>query len=328
MGLFGNSKEIENVYANGHKVERVHANNKLIWESTIYVEKPTVSGAYTYNGSTQTAAIVGFDSTAMSISGTQAAIEAGSYNVYISLNKGYAWVDESTDSLTFTWSIGKKHISIPTLSSTWFAWVEGQAHSVFVNGIDTAFVSQAGDLSQTDTSSNIGTTHSVTWSLNNTTSCEWEDGSSNSKSASWGAYWSNGTSHYMNDIYNCGWNSGKLVSYGNTVNWGDGNTPYITVSGESSTGCVYVNDSSFTERGIHMAVRHETKTANIHLYLRKKSDVSKYLTYADSSATASVGTSYVELYGKNPANTSWVMSDFYCGISSMSTHYIQRIWHD
>lgn len=135
-------------------------------------------------------------------------------------------------------------------------------------------------------------------------------------------------SHYSNDLYNCGWNSGLLANYGNTVDWGSSAHPYIKITSESSTGCVYVKDSSLTGKGIHMTVALESGNSTVRLRLRKKADVSSYLTYSDSSAEKTVSTDYVELYGKNPLNSAWVMSDYYCGVSSMNTHRIQRIWYD
>lgn len=209
--LYGNAKEIEAVYANGKKIDRVYANGKLVWESTIYVSKPTLSGTYTFNGGAQSVTINGFDETSMAQSGTVTATDAGTYHVYIELKKGYAWADETTAQLDLTWSIAKKTVAVPTLSTTSFSWVEGTSHTVSVSGFDATYISQSGDLSQTDSSSNIGTNHTVTWSLKNTTSCTWTDGSNSSKTATWSAKWVNGTSHYAKDLYNSGWHNGSLA---------------------------------------------------------------------------------------------------------------------
>lgn len=211
MSLYVNKTKMENVYFKGSKIDRVFANGTLVYESTIYVAKPSVSGSYTYNMSTQSAVITGYNAAAMTISGTQSATEAGTYHVYFTLNKGYAWADGSTTKLDFTWSIAKRQINIPSLSSTWFAWVEGNSHNVVVNNLDTNYVNQSGTLSQTDSSSNIDKTYTVSWSLKNATSCVWTDNTNNTKSATWKVAWSNGTSHYSNDLYNCGWNSGNLT---------------------------------------------------------------------------------------------------------------------
>lgn len=211
MALYVNNKEIENVYFKGTKIERVFVNSKMVYEATIYVDKPTVTGAYTYNTAAQAPAISGYSTEAMTISGTQSATEAGTYHVYFTLNKGYAWKDGTTNVLDFTWTIDKRSIAIPTLSATSFTWLEGNTHTVTVSGIDTTYASQTGNLSQTDSSSNIGKANTVTWALKNTASCAWSDGTTGNKTASWKATWANGTSHYKTDLYNSGWDSGKLT---------------------------------------------------------------------------------------------------------------------
>ena len=266
MGLFGNSKEIENVYANGKKIDRVFANGKLIWESTIYVEKPTVAGAYTYNTAAQSAVITGYDEAAMTISGTLSATEAGTYHVYFTLNKGYAWKDESTAQLDCTWTIAKKAVSVPKLSATSFSWVEGNTHSVVVSGIDTTYISQSGNLSQTDTASNLNVANTVTWSLKNTKSVTWTDGTTGDKSASWKAVWTNGTSHYKNDLYNRGWNSGHVVvqpDTGNTLEeTGNALLATLGTSSHSNHSWCLLNNYVGTEQVVGRTFHAIVKTAN------------------------------------------------------------------
>jgi hypothetical protein len=257
MGLFGNSKEIENVYVNGKKIDRVFANGKLIWESTIYVEKPTVTGAYTYNTAAQSAVITGYNEAVMTISGTRSATEAGTYHVYFTLNKGYAWKDGSTAQLDYTWAIAKKSVSVPKLSATSFSWVEGATHSVVVSGIDTTYISQSGNLSQTDTASNLNVANTVTWSLKNTKSVTWTDGTTGDKSESWKAIWVNGTSHYKTDLYNCGWNSGYLAKYreADIVQFNADHIYLKASSGGSSVYCRLLDTSDSLEQGktLHIA---------------------------------------------------------------------------
>lgn len=217
MALFIEQKEIENVYLNGMQLDHIYVNGVMVYESTIYVDKPTISGTYTYNGSVQSVAISGYDEEAMTIGGAYEAAEAGTYTVTFTPKKGYAWADETTAPVSCTWTIAKRTVSIPTLSATWFAWVEGNTHSVIVNGIDTNYIEQSGDLTQTDTESNIGASHTITWTLKNSASCEWTDGTNGKKTATWSTAWSNGTSHYKNDIYNLGWNGGVAAGLTSTA---------------------------------------------------------------------------------------------------------------
>jgi hypothetical protein len=333
MGLFGNSKEIENVYANGKKIDRVFANSKLIWESTIYVEKPTVTGEYTYNTAAQSAVITGYDEAAMTISGTLSATEAGTYHVYFTLNKGYAWKDESTAQLDYTWTIAKKSVSVPKLSATSFSWVEGATHSVVVSGIDTTYISQSGNLSQTDTASNLNVANTVTWSLKNTKSVTWTDGTTGDKSASWKAIWTNGTSHYKTDLYNSGWNSGRLKAGGHsmgtvTIDWGGYAQPYIVATGPTSGYAIY----------LYCPEKHAGKTFHAIIKTSGQSVNVCSVKYTDNSARAECeetsgyykGTTWGELYGRDNAEGT-----YFGGLYGLATSapgnkslYVQRAWID
>lgn len=321
-----NKTEVENVYFNGTKLDRVFFNNTLVYESTIYVDKPTLSGVFIYDKTVKQVTVVGYDSTAMTQSGAIEATEAGTYHAYFVPNKGYAWTDGTTDKLDLTWTIDKRPIAIPSLSGTSFTWVEGTAHSVTVNNLDTNYVTQSGTTSQTDNSSNIGATNTVTWALKNTNSTYWTDGSITNKTATWGAYWANGTSHYSNDLYNCGWNSGQLVagitSYGNTVpiDWGSASQPYITVSFAGVSKRVIYLSVNGTSAGTFHAIAHNDDGSNsIAVYAVNNASTGQYTTCYSSSSTKS--TSWSEIWGK----TQYAI--YYCitGIGT-SNAYIQRIW--
>lgn len=330
MALKFNSTEVENVYFNGTKIDRVFFNNTLVYESTIYVDKPTVSGAFTYDKGTKQPTITGYDSAAMTISGAQSAIEAGTYHIYFTLNKGYAWKDGTTSKLDLTWSIAKRAITIPSLSATSFTWVEGNSHSVTVNNLDTNYVTQSGTLSQTDSSSNIGAKYTVTWTLKNTNSTYWIGGSTAAQSATWGVYWVNGTSHYSNDLYNCGWNS-ELLTNGTlngstTVNWGTASQPYITATGQTSGGAIYViAKNKYVGKTMHATVRtsgQPVKACSV------KYDSTSAATDCDSSSGIYSSTDWGEIWGKDDSAGTYYGGQY--GIrteaSGNKTLYIQRIW--
>lgn len=330
MALYVNGSEIENVYVGGQKIDRVFANGTLVYESTIYVAKPTVTGAYTYNGGAQSAAISGYDSAAMTMSGTTSATDAGVYHVYFELNKGYAWTDGATGKLDYTWNIAKKVIAVPKLSATNFVWVEGDTHTVTVSGLDTSYVNQSGTLSQIDTSSNIDTSNTITWSLKNTTSTQWADGTTAAKSATWLAAFVVGTSHWKNDLYNQGWSAGKFASCWADIDMGSASQPYITVkkNTEGKVGVLYYNESRSSILPLHMTVRASpSDTAWTRLACVKSGGSSLYeYKPTDTAQTHSLGTSWTTLYGTE----SSVSGSHYPGIvfSGDPTHYIMRIWHD
>ena len=65
----------------------------------------SVTGTYTYNGSEHTAAVTGYDSTTMDISGNTGT-DAGDYTVSVTSRTG-KWADGSTEAVTAVWSISK-----------------------------------------------------------------------------------------------------------------------------------------------------------------------------------------------------------------------------
>lgn len=324
-----NNTEVENVYFNGTKLDRVFFNNTLVYESTIYVDKPTLSGVFVYDKTVKQVTVTGYDSTAMTLSGAIEATEAGTYHAYFTPNKGYAWTDGTTDKLDLTWTINKRPIAIPSLSGTSFTWAEGATHTVTVNNLDTDYVTQSGNVSQTDTSSNIGATNTVTWALKNTNSTYWTNGSTTNITATWGVYWANGTSHYSNDLYNCGWNSGQLVagttSYGTAVpvDWGSASQPYIMVTSAGvSSSVIYVSVNGTIPAGqtFHATVRSDDASNTVAVCAVVQASTGKY-TSCDSSSGAHKSAEWGEIWGKNSYAG-------YFGIRGTGTKncYIQRIW--
>lgn len=169
-------------------------------QDIIYINKPTVSGSFTYNIASQTCSISGYDASKMAQSGITSATNAGIYTVTFTLKDGYAWADtKNKDAYSCNWSIAKRTIGIPYLSNTSQTF-EDTNLNVGINNVDWSYVNQGG----TTTAKNQGT-YTVTWSLKDATNCTWADGSTESKSGNWSINWVNGTSHYSNDIYNRGW---------------------------------------------------------------------------------------------------------------------------
>lgn len=76
--------------------------------------KPTVSGSYTYTGSTQTVSVSNFNSSYEIKGGTYSAINAGTYNVTFSLKdtNNTQWSDSTTADFSVSWTINKANGSI------------------------------------------------------------------------------------------------------------------------------------------------------------------------------------------------------------------------
>ena len=76
------------------------------------LEKPTVSGVYTYNGYEQTVSLDGFDEEKMTIvNGSRK--NAGTDVVVVGLKEPdkYKWKDETSNHITISWTIEKKEVS-------------------------------------------------------------------------------------------------------------------------------------------------------------------------------------------------------------------------
>lgn len=105
------------IFSGNHKAIRVYYGNTKVWSAVEPLILPTISGTLTYTGSRQyvTSILEGYDSSKMTLGGTQYATNAGSYNLTVTPKSGYYWDDAGTDSSTKTipWSIGK---AVPTLT--------------------------------------------------------------------------------------------------------------------------------------------------------------------------------------------------------------------
>lgn len=328
-----NDKEIENIFFNGTKLDHVYVNGVMVYESTVYVAKPTISGAYTFDTLEHKAVINNTNEDAYVISGVTNASAAGIYTVKFTLNKGYAWKDESTDPIELKWSIAKRVISVPKLNATSFVWVEGAQHGVIVNGIDTTYVSQSGDLSQTDNSNNIGAQHAVTWSLKYPASTTWTDGSNSNKSQTWAVTWQNGTSHYAADLYNLGWNSGKLAAGTErySVDWGSASTPMITAiansSGSAATAIIYLKVSDYTQyinKTFHVYAKGTSYTGYI---VCLRDDSTSVYTNCASSSENRQSSEWAESWGiSTDATPSRYRGRYAYKNTGYDTVYIQRVW--
>ena len=71
---------------------------------TVKIAKPVAVTSFTYDGSEKTALTSG---EGYALSGTTKAVDAGSYTVTATLKSGYAWSDDTTEAITFNWSIAK-----------------------------------------------------------------------------------------------------------------------------------------------------------------------------------------------------------------------------
>ena len=138
------------------------------------VSKPTApSRNFTYTGSAQSIGLSGYDSSIMSLSGGTAT-NAGNYIATISLRDAtsYQWSDGTTSSVSFSWSISRASISVPTASNYIY---DGSQKTGVSSG--TGYT-----ISGTNTATNVALyTVTVTPDSNH----QWSDGTTSAKNLEW-----------------------------------------------------------------------------------------------------------------------------------------------
>ena len=107
----------------------------------------SVTGTYTYNGSQHTAAVTGYDSATMDISG-DTATDAGDYTVRVTSRTG-KWADGSTEAVTAAWSIRKATQEAPNGLAGVAPTTEGGSDGKITGVTDKMEYRMAGDGSYT-----------------------------------------------------------------------------------------------------------------------------------------------------------------------------------
>lgn len=183
MPLIINGTEVEHVIFKApginQEVDEVYANSTLVFVSTIFVPKPTISGTFTFDNSAKSPTVTGYDAAAMTKTGTESATAAGSYSITYTPNSGYAWTDGTTAPVTLNWSIAKRLITIPSISNTSKTY-NGTAQSPTIANVTSGYVTQSGTASATNAGS-----YSVTWSLTYSASTTWTDNTTANKTGNW-----------------------------------------------------------------------------------------------------------------------------------------------
>lgn len=148
--------------------------------TTITVPIPTISGEFTYDGTTKNVTISAYDSNFVRVSGTISAKNAGTYTVYFDLvnPNGSVWSDGTTDQKSATWMIARQKLTVPQLQGTYY--YSGSSQTVYITAYDTSLISQSGITSAIE----VGT-YTVTFSIINDINYEWTDGTTNPANETW-----------------------------------------------------------------------------------------------------------------------------------------------
>ena len=107
----------------------------------------SVTGTYTYNGSEHTAAVTGYDSTTMDISGNTGT-DAGDYTISVTSRTG-KWTDGSTEAVIAAWSISKATQEAPNGLAGVAPTTEGGSDGKITGVTDKMEYRMAGDSSYT-----------------------------------------------------------------------------------------------------------------------------------------------------------------------------------
>ena len=121
------------------------------------VAKPSITGAsFSYNTGTQGPTISGFNSTFMTVSGTQSAQNVGSYCIAIMPNVSTTWSDGTVDAVYFAWEITKASLPTPTLLNDHIAF-DATTKTVLVDNL------QNFDSTKMETSGRVSQDHAGTY---------------------------------------------------------------------------------------------------------------------------------------------------------------------
>lgn len=147
----------------------------------------TGDGSYS-NTNYKLPVISGFDQYIMTQSGDGLSrqYKAGTYSIVFSLNDtdSCSWLNDdgtaSIDDYIVTWKISSKIAPIPKVTSSDFIY-DGKSHSAVVDNVDLNIMAQSGNPSAAINAGN----YYITYTLRDTDSCYWEDGTVGEKTVYW-----------------------------------------------------------------------------------------------------------------------------------------------
>lgn len=139
---------------------------------------PSQGSPLVYTGGQQSPEWTGYDSAEMTIGGTGAATDAGTYQAIFSLKDkvGTQWADGTTEDKTVSWSIGRASMNTPTQSGS--LTYNGSAQSPSWSGYDSSKMTLGGTTSGTNAGSYNAT-------FKPTANYQWMDGTTSAKTVAW-----------------------------------------------------------------------------------------------------------------------------------------------
>ena len=137
---------------------------------------PTQSVQLTYNGLAQSPSWNNYDPTKMDIAGLEEKTNAGSYQVTFTPHEEYSWPGADHTVKTVTWTIKRKAVPVPTLTSSLI--YTGSPQAPTWNNYDQTAMSMTGGEAKTDAD-----TYTAIFTLND--NHDWSTGGHDPKSIQW-----------------------------------------------------------------------------------------------------------------------------------------------
>ena len=154
-----------------------------IWKDPlIVIDVPVQSNAPVYDGTSKSPTWTGYDSSKMTISGTESGVDAGEYIVYFTPKEGYCWEGEITHRTPVRWSIGRATISSPVPTQNGTLTYNGNIQTPSWNNYDENKLSVSGEYRA---SGNPGHTTYYTAIFTPTPNYKWSDGTTTGKGVTW-----------------------------------------------------------------------------------------------------------------------------------------------
>lgn len=237
------------------------------------ISVPSITGTYTYNGSTQTLQWTGVTAGTVVQYGDLQAVNAGSYTAYVKPAEGYCWTDGTIDVKTYNWSIAKATPTL-TLSKTSISLHDNNKTTTF-----TITTNSTGTLSVTSSNTSVATVSR------------------------------NGTTVTVNSVNNKNGSSTITVTLAETSNY-TGKTATCSVSTDffTANSTLENNTWSVIQRGISLGVAQnywevgEAKkvTFSSNITLNNKTSLSSTLTKGSGVDNTNI---YAVILGFNHQNT-------------------------
>lgn len=158
--------------------DKSNTERELTWTigRAVIASVPAQSGSLTYSGEEQKPVLSNYDESKLTLGGTTAATNAGTYELTATPTANYQWSGGSTDTKSVQWTIGRASVDVPTQSGS--LTYTGEAQSPTLDGYDAEKMTLGGV-----TSATAAGTYSE--SVTPTDNYQWPDGTTGAKAIEW-----------------------------------------------------------------------------------------------------------------------------------------------